>query len=301
MHVHLGKVPKRTKQIGNCHPKILKKFLDDDERAKRSERMNIVKKEESIGIFDSGIGGVTVLKEIIRILPNENYKYYSDSKNNPYGDKTDKEIIEICGTIVSDFIEQKCKAIVIACNTASAKAAKTLREKYPKIPIIAIEPAYKMVYDFAFDKVTLVMATKGTIESEKFHKLYNKYDNHKTYLMACQGLADIIEEGNKEKIEKYLKENLSEYIGKVHNVVLGCTHYPLIQDEIKDVLGDVEFFNGAESLAKHLKDILEENDLVNNSDDKGRIEFFDSSNSEYKRERFFSNLKINVFNSKKCS
>lgn len=263
--------------------------------------MNIVKREESIGIFDSGIGGVTVLKEIIKILPNENYIYYSDSKNNPYGDKTDEEIIEICDKIVSNFIEQKCKAIVIACNTASAKAAKSLRQKYPYIPIIAIEPAYKMVYDFAFDKVTLVMATKGTIESEKFHKLYNKYDNHKTYLMACQGLADIIEEGNKEKIEKYLKKNLSKYIGKVHNVVLGCTHYPLIQDEIKDVLGDVEFFNGAESLAKHLKDILEENDLVNNSDDKGRIEFFDSSNSEYKRERFFSNLKINVFNSKKCS
>ena len=258
----------------------------------RIERMNIVKREESIGIFDSGIGGVTVLKEIIKILPNENYIYYSDSKNNPYGDKTDEEIIEICDKIVSNFIEQKCKTIVIACNTASAKAAKSLREKYPYIPIIAIEPAYKMVYDFAFDKVTLVMATKGTIESEKFHKLYNKYDNHKTYLMACQGLADIIEEGNKEKIEKYLKKNLSKYIGKVHNVVLGCTHYPLIQDEIKDVLGDVEFFNGAESLAKHLKDILEENDLVNNSDDKGRIEFFDSSNSEYKRERFFSNLKI---------
>lgn len=251
-----------------------------------------MKKEESIGIFDSGIGGVTVLKEIIRILPNENYKYYSDSKNNPYGDKTDKEIIEICGTIVSDFIEQKCKAIVIACNTASAKAAKTLREKYPKIPIIAIEPAYKMVYDFAFDKVTLVMATKGTIESEKFHKLYNKYDNHQTYLMACQGLADIIEEGNQEKIKKYLEENLSEYIGKVHNVVLGCTHYPLIQNEIKKVLGDVEFFNGAASVAKHLKDILEQNNLINNSTDIKQVEFIDSSNSEYKKNRFFKYLGV---------
>ena len=167
-----------------------------------------MKKEESIGIFDSGIGGVTVLKEIIKILPNENYKYYSDSKNNPYGDKTDNEIIEICDKIVSNFIEQKCKAIVIACNTASAKAAKALRKKYPEIPIIAIEPAYKMVHDFSYDQVTLVMATKGTIESEKFHKLYNKYDNHKTYLMACHGLADIIEEGNQEKIKNYLKENL---------------------------------------------------------------------------------------------
>ena len=243
-----------------------------------------------IGIFDSGIGGVTVLKEIIKVLPNEDIYYFSDSKNNPYGDKTDKEILEICNNIVEILLKENCKAIVIACNTASAKAAKMLREKYPEIPIIAIEPAYKMVYDFAFNKVTLVMATKGTIESEKFHKLYNKYDNHKTYLMACQGLADIIEEGNQEKIKKYLEENLSEYIGKVHNVVLGCTHYPLIQNEIKKVLGDVEFFNGAASVAKHLKDILKESDLVNNSNDKGRVEFTDSSNSEYKKIRFFKYL-----------
>ena len=155
-----------------------------------------------IGIFDSGIGGVTVLKEIIKIMPNENYIYYSDSKNNPYGDKTDEEIFNMCDKIVKEFIKEKCKAIVIACNTASAKAASKLREKYPEEIIIAIEPAYKMVHDFAYEKPTLVMATKGTIESEKFHKLYEKYDNHKTYLMACKGLADIIEEGNEEKIQK---------------------------------------------------------------------------------------------------
>ena len=243
-----------------------------------------------IGIFDSGIGGVTVLKEILKILPNENYIYYSDSKNNPYGDKSDQEIFDICDNIVSDFVKQKCKAIVIACNTASAKSAKQLREKYPRIPIIAIEPAYKMVYDFAYEKTTLVMATKGTIESEKFHKLYNKYDNHHTYLMACKGLADIIEEGNEEKIQKYLTENLSEYIGKVENVVLGCTHYPLVQEQIRKVLGDVKFFNGAPNLAKHLKEILEEKDLINNSQTKGKINFIDSSNSEYKKERFLRHL-----------
>ena len=131
----------------------LKKFWMTMNERSEVKGMKIVNNEESIGIFDSGIGGVTVLKEIIKILPNENYKYYSDSKNNPYGDKTDEEIIKICDKIVSNFIKQKCKAIVIACNTASAKAAKTLREKYPEIPIIAIEPAYKMVHDFANDKV----------------------------------------------------------------------------------------------------------------------------------------------------
>lgn len=243
-----------------------------------------------IGIFDSGIGGVTVLKEILKILPNENYIYYSDSKNNPYGDKSDEEIFNMCDRIVMKFVEQECKAIVIACNTASAKAAKQLREKYPQEIIIAIEPAYKMVHDFAYEKPTLVMATKGTIESEKFHKLYEKYDNHKTYLMACKGLADIIEEGNEEKIQKYLKENLSEYVGKVENVVLGCTHYPLVQEQIAQVLGNVKFFNGAPNLAKHLRDVLEENDLITDSQIKGKIDFIDSSNSEYKKERFMRHL-----------
>lgn len=248
---------------------------------------------ESIGIFDSGIGGATVLKEILKKLPNENYIYYSDSKNNPYGDKTDEEIFDMSDKIVKKFIENKCKAIVIACNTASAKAAKQLREKYPEQIIIAIEPAYKMVHDFAYEKPTLVMATKGTIESEKFHKLYEKYDNHKTYLLACKGLADIIEEGNETKIKNYLEENLSEYKDKIENIVLGCTHYPLIQEQIQEVLGNVKFFNGAPNLAKHLKDVLEDNNLLNKTQENGKINFIDSSNSELKKERFFEYLTKN--------
>lgn len=247
-------------------------------------------REGSIGVFDSGIGGVTVLKEILKILPNENYIYYSDSKNNPYGDKSDKEIFNMCDKIVKEFIEEECKAIVIACNTASAKAARQLREKYPEEIIIAIEPAYKMVHDFAYEKPTLVMATKGTIESEKFYRLYKKYDNHKTYLLACKGLADIIEEGNEEKIQLYLKNNLSKYIGKVENVVLGCTHYPLIQEQIKQVLGNVKFFNGAPNLAKHLKDVLEANNLISDSLIKGKVNFIDSSNLKYKKDRFYNYL-----------
>ena len=248
-------------------------------------------RKENIGIFDSGIGGVTVLREIIKVLPNENYIYYSDSKNNPYGDKTKEEIIERCEEIFRFLLERKCKAVVIACNTASAVASGYLRKKHKNIPIIAIEPAYKMVHDYSYDKETLVMATKGTIESEKFNLLYHKYDNHKTTLLECVGLADVIEEGNEEKIKNYLEENIGEYKGKVENVVLGCTHYPLVQKEIGQVLGkNVRFFNGANRLAVHLKDVLEEKNLISEKQEQGKIEFIDSLAKKEKEERFYKFL-----------
>ena len=128
--------------------------------------------------------------------------------------------MSLCDNIVQFFIKRNCKAIVIACNTASAKAAEYLRSKYNQIPIVAIEPAYKMVYDYAYENTTLVMATKGTIESEKFNFLYKRYDNYKTYILPCVGLADIIEKGNEEEIRKYLRKNLGIYRGKIKNVVL---------------------------------------------------------------------------------
>lgn len=246
-------------------------------------------KNGPIGIFDSGIGGVTVLREIRKVLPKEDYFYYSDSKNNPYGDKSEEEIKQICDKIVKYLIQKNCKLIVIACNTASAKASYYLREKYPWISFIAIEPAYKMVHDYAYSKPTLVLATKGTIDSEKFNLLLKKYDNHKTYLLPCIGLADRIEAGNQEEIRKYLKKQMGQYKGKVENVVLGCTHYPLIQKEIQEVLGPVKFFNGAPNLAKHLKEVLEEKNLL--KEGQGEITFEDSQGLEEKKERFFEILK----------
>ena len=249
-------------------------------------------KNGSIGVFDSGIGGITVLKEIIKVLPNENYFYYSDSKNNPYGDKNDNEVINICDNIVKELINNNCKVIVIACNTASAKATKYLRNKYSNIPIIAIEPAYKMVHDFAPNKTTLIMATKGTIESEKFNLLLKKYNNNKTYIHSCIGLADLIEQGNIREIEEYLEKNLGEYKDKVENVVLGCTHYPLIKDKIENVLGKISFFDGAPKLAIHLKDVLEEKQLLN-EEGLGKIAFKDSNGLRIKEKRFYDILNNN--------
>ena len=155
-----------------------------------------------------------------------------------------------------------------------------------------------MVHDFAPDDETLVMATRGTIESEKFNLLYHTYDNHKTTLLECVGLADVIEEGNKDKIKDFLNNLLSKYNGKVKNVVLGCTHYPLVQDVIDEVLGgNIKFFNGAPYTAKHLKDVLIEKKIISEEDidmnqkiDFVNIEFIDTKKSEEKRIRFFKNL-----------
>ena len=222
-------------------------------------------------------------------MPKEDYIYYSDSKNNPYGDKTEEEIKQRCNEIVQYLMKKNCKAIVIACNTASSIAAKSLRKKYPQTPIIAIEPAYKMVHDYSYDKKTLVMATKRTIESEKFNLLLKKYNNHKTYLLPCIGLANKVEEGNQEEIKNYLQKTLECYKNKVENVVLGCTHYPLIQNEITEILGQVKFFNGAPNLAKHLKEVLIQKDLLNEKE--GTVEFEDSAKVKEKEIRFFEILK----------
>ena len=163
---------------------------------------------------------------------------------------------------------------------------------------VAIEPAYKMVHDYSYENPTLVMATKGTIESEKFNLLLKKYDNHKTYVLPCVGLADIIEQGDRRQIKQYLNDNIGIYKNKVKNVVLGCTHYPLIQKEIEEVLGKVQFFNGASSLAKHLKEILKQKKLLRfsgisntlNVQNTLNIEFKDSQGIEEKEKRFYSLL-----------
>lgn len=240
-----------------------------------------------IGIIDSGIGGVTVLKEILKVIPNGYYIYYSDSFNNPYGDKSKLDLLNILSEIVIFLKNKGCSIIVLACNTASCVCAKELREKFKDITFIAIEPAYKMVYDYNPLGKTLVMATKGTIESEKFQKLYLKYNNNNTILYPALGLASLIEEGNTLKIEEYLQTHILKFKG-VSNVVLGCTHYPLIKDMIRKYLGDVVFFDGARGVSLELKRQIEKKEIKLFLDSK--IEFYDSSLSDFKRKRFFEIL-----------
>ena len=241
-----------------------------------------------IGLFDSGIGGASVLKELLPIMPNEKYLYFSDSAHNPYGEKEDAELIVIAENNVQYLLSQNCKCIVIACNTASLKTTDYLRKKYMSVPIFAIEPAYNMVHDYAYEKPTIIMATKGTMESTKFNELFAKYDNHKTILLPCPGLADIIEEGDFAKINAYLEDILSPYTGKIENVVLGCTHYAFIQKEIEKILGKVTFFYGAEALAKHVRNSLEQSNLLAPENSQGAIQFEDNSHKEGKAERFWN-------------
>lgn len=232
-----------------------------------------------IGVFDSGIGGVTVFGEIIKVLPNYKYIYYSDSLNNPYGDRSVNDLQMITKNVVKYLMDKGCQIIVIACNTASAMCKDFLRSEFD-IPIIAIEPAIKMV-----DKgKTLVMATKGTLESEKFLELYKKYGSLETEIYECVGLADLIEQNNISEIKNYLKEHLKQFRG-VKNVVLGCTHYPLIKAEIKEVLGNVNFYDGSRGVVKQLERVIKE---INLEKSDLEIKFVNSSNSEFKKLRFYN-------------
>lgn len=245
-------------------------------------------KSTKIGFLDSGIGGVTVLKECIKLLNNFSYVYYSDSFNNPYGDKSKDDLIRIVDGIVNKLISDGCYVIVIACNTASCICSSYLRNKYTNIKFIAIEPAIKLVHDRGSADNTLVMATKGTMDSEKFHELYDKYGGNNCYLLSCVGLANLIEQGNLDELDKYLNDNLSCYKNKVSSIVLGCTHYPLIKKEIKKVLGDVTFYDGSIGVARQLVRIINDNNYI--GDGNYSISFIDSSDDESKKIRFFEIL-----------
>ena len=242
-----------------------------------------------IGIFDSGIGGVTVLKEILKILPNENYIYYSDSLHNPYGEKTKEEVLSYVLEIMEYFVSRNCKAVVFACNTATALVIEDIRKKYSNLIIIGIEPAYKMAYDYQKNKKILVMATPATINSDKFLTLYNHYNNGNTTLLACPKLAYLIEQESSKNISEYLDLLLKDY-HDIDVVVLGCTHYPLIKKDITDILGNVIFFDGGSGVAKRLMNLLNEEKLLSSSS-SGNVEFYDSQNSKLNKERFYKLLK----------
>ncbi len=216
-----------------------------------------------IGMFDSGIGGLNVLEEVRKLIPNENIIYYQDSSNNPYGEKNDEDLWEIVNNIVKYLISNGVKEIIVACNTATTRCIKRLREEYKDIIFIGTEPAIKVATDNNYKNI-LLLGTPGTINSDRLHELVlkNKSDQN-IYLVECDGLANAIENDNKDEIVKLLNHYLDEYKDKnIDSVVLGCTHYCFIKDEIINVLGDIKLIDGNLGVARQAKKMLEENNLL---------------------------------------
>ena len=216
-----------------------------------------------IGVFDSGLGGLSVLKELRKLLPNEDYIYYADSINVPYGEKTDEELLELTSKIVDYMIKEDCKLIVIACNTATTSCMLKLREKYPDIVFVGTVPAIKVAYDYNY-KDTIILSTPYTTKSKRVQELIHDYkrDDQNLYLVSGENLAGLIEEDSKEEIDKVLERILGEYRGKVDSIVLGCTHYSLIKEEISRVLPNIAILDGCVGISMEVKRQLENNNLI---------------------------------------
>lgn len=221
----------------------------------------------NIGFLDSGLGGVTVLSEALRSMPDEDYLYYADTLHVPYGEKPKEEVKRHIFDAVEFMVGEGIKALVVACNTATSIAVKELRQTYP-FPIIGMEPAVKPAVkkSAGVNKRVLVFATSLTLKEAKFRQLVSAVDpNHLVDIMALPGLVELAERltFDGEEAEAYLHGKLSEFdIAEYGTVVLGCTHFPLFSGVLRRVLPErVELIDGAAGTVKHLKTQLEKNGL----------------------------------------
>ena len=229
-------------------------------------------KKKVIGLFDSGLGGLSILKELLKLLPNEDFLFYEDSLNNPYGDKTEEELLEITSRIVDYLLKENCKIIVIACNTATTSCIKKLRELYPNTIFVGTVPAIKVAYDCHF-KHTLILSTPYTSKSTRVHELIHDYQDADQEIINVSGenLANLVEMNKTEEIDELLNKILSPYFGVVDSVVLGCTHYPLIKDRIEKILPNVALLDGSNGVAREVKHQLELHDLLKMDFSKGSL------------------------------
>ena len=240
------------------------------------------KKEMPIGFLDSGLGGISVLREALKIMPNENYIYFGDSKNAPYGTKTKKEIRDLTFNAVEFLLEKGVKGIVVACNTATSAAVAELRLVYPHIPLVGIEPAIKPAVELGKRGKILMLATPMTVKQDKFKYLLNRYEDRADIVpIPCEGLMEFVENGelDSKELKNYLANKLKGYdSSNTSSVVLGCTHYPFVENAIRDVIGtDIDIIDGGLGTAREIKRRLNEKKLLIDSNKKGKIEIFNSS------------------------
>lgn len=234
--------------------------------------------KKPIGIFDSGIGGTSIFKEIHAVLPNENCIYLADSKNAPYGNKLEEEILRLSIKNTEYLLSKGCKIIVVACNTATTNAVSYLRSNYA-VPFIGIEPAIKPAALNTQSKAIGILATKGTLSSQLFHKTTDLYANGiKVIEQVGEGIVPLIETGQLESdelktllkiyLEPMLKENI-DYL------VLGCTHYPYLIPALSEILPQhVKIIDSGLAVAKQTKAVLTSENLLNSTTQKPTIELY---------------------------
>ena len=244
-------------------------------------------KNKAIGIFDSGVGGLTVLAEIRKALPNENIIYLGDTKNFPYGNRSKEEIIEFAIQNVKTLINKNVKVIIIACGTATSQALEVLQQMF-EIPIIGIiDPTVEYVENQKHQEIG-VIATEGTIRSGAWEqKLKEKVPEIKVTNKACPMLATIAEEGKAQSPEgrRVIKEYMKPFKEKhINKIILGCTHYPIYEKIIREELEyDVELINTGVTVSKYLKNYLKENNLENNEKSKMENIYLTKPEREFKK------------------
>lgn len=253
-------------------------------------------KSASIGVFDSGMGGISTLRELIARLPGENFLFYGDDKNAPYGTQTVDRVRTLAENCVEHLMAWgPLKAVVIACNTATGAAAGYLREKYPDLIIIGAEPALKPAVRYKEHSRVLVMATPLTLQTVKFKELERRVGRGSTILeLPCPGLMEFVERGivDGEELLALLHTLLDPYVGKVDSVVLGCTHYPFLQKAISEILGQgVPLFDGNEGIAAETARRLAEKGLLSDNP-IGSVHYETSSKNPGTREIAMKLLQI---------
>ncbi|WP_405383922.1 glutamate racemase [Maribacter sp. LLG6340-A2] len=231
-----------------------------------------------IGIFDSGIGGTSIWREIKELLPNEDCIYLADSKNAPYGEQSKERILELSIKNVEHLLHKECKIVVVACNTATTNAIAYLRNHY-SVPFIGIEPAIKPAALRSKSKIVGVLATKGTLSSSLFHSTSKNHAEGITILeQQGTGLVELIEAGKLQSAELYnlLEQYLSPMLKKgIDHLVLGCTHYPYLIPILRKILPDhVTIIDSGQAVARQTKNILDELDLRAHSHKKGTHQFY---------------------------
>lgn len=240
--------------------------------------------KDPIGIFDSGVGGLTIYEEVHKLLPHEDIIYLADSKNAPYGSKSKQEIVDLCVKNTEYLISLGCKMIVVACNTASTNAVKHLRSHYD-LPFIRVQPAIKPAALSSKKKIVGMLATRSTLESELLYETSQKFaQGVEVVSTEGVGLVHMIEHGqmNSPEMEQRLKELLIPMVDKgIDQLVLGCTHYPFLRKQIEDIVGDqVRVLDSGEAIARQTKVILEQEQLINTDLTEGKRRFLTNKDPE---------------------